>query len=107
MNLVGTKTSGQTIIEFKRKLNTGDKFDKAFVPGQNVSMIWAMADTDVDQQKHNIAKGEGIMELQDGEAKNFSVAAVSIGEKQGIGNSYHQGGRESRKRSVSLAIRSG
>ena len=27
--------------EFKRKLNTGDRFDKAFTPGQTISVIWA------------------------------------------------------------------
>jgi len=65
----GKDQNGQTIVEFKRKLDTGDKFDKAFVPGQNVSIIWAMANTDDDTEKHNIAKGEGIMELQGGESK--------------------------------------
>lgn len=80
----GTEQNGQTTIEFKRKLNTGDKFDKAFVSGQKVSIIWAMADADVDQQKHNVAKGEGVMELQGGDVKPASVAALSAGEKQGI-----------------------
>ena len=41
----GMETGGNTVIELKRKMNTGDKFDKAFVPGQQVPIIWAMADT--------------------------------------------------------------
>jgi hypothetical protein len=80
----GKEQNGQTIIEFKRKLNTGDKFDKAFVSGQKVPIIWAIADADVDRQKHNVAKGEGVLELQGGEAKPASVAALTDGEKQGI-----------------------
>jgi hypothetical protein len=80
----GREQNGQTTIEFKRRLDTTDQFDKAFVPGQKVSIIWAMADADMDQQKHNVAKGEGIMELQGGEAKPTSVAALTEGEKQGI-----------------------
>jgi hypothetical protein len=73
----GREQNGQTVIEFKRKMDTGDKFDKAFVPGQNVSIIWAMADTDLDQQKHNIAKGEGIMELQGGELRGGESMPVA------------------------------
>ncbi len=80
----GAEVSGQTTIEFKRKLDTGDKFDKAFVSGQKVSIIWAMANIDADAQKHNVAKGEGVMELQGGEIKPASVAALTAGEKQGI-----------------------
>lgn len=53
-----------TVIEFKRKMNTGDRFDKAFTPGQNVSIIWAMADKTSEEVKHNVAKGEGTIELQ-------------------------------------------
>jgi hypothetical protein len=80
----GAEQNGRTTVEFKRKMDTGDKFDKAFTPGQKVSIIWAMADKDADSQKHNIAKGEGVMELQGGAAKPVSAATVSTGEKQGI-----------------------
>jgi len=80
----GKEQNGQTIIEFKRKLNTGDKFDEAFVSGQKVSVIWAMADADADRQKHNVAKGEAVLELQGGVAKPASMAALTESEKQGI-----------------------
>lgn len=79
----GREQNGQTVIEFKRKMDTGDKFDKAFVPGQKVSIIWAMADTDLDQQKHNIAKGEGIMELRGGERMPVATT-LSADERQRI-----------------------
>ncbi len=59
----GKENGNYTVIEFKRKMNTGDKFDKAFVPGQNVSIIWAMADSKDNSFKHNVAKGEGVLEL--------------------------------------------
>jgi hypothetical protein len=81
----GKEQNSQTTIEFKRKLDTGDKFDKAFVSGQKVSIIWAMADTDeAYSQKHNMAKGEGILELQGGELKFVSAVTISPAEKQGI-----------------------
>jgi len=60
----GREVGGNTVIEFKRKMNTGDRFDKAFVPGQKVPIIWAMADTTMQDAKHNVATGEGTLELQ-------------------------------------------
>jgi hypothetical protein len=60
----GEEHGNRTVIEFKRKMNTGDRFDKAFIPGQNVSIIWAMADKTSEEVKHNVAKGEGTLELQ-------------------------------------------
>jgi hypothetical protein len=60
----GRESGGYTVIEFKRRMNTTDKFDKAFVPGQKVPIIWAMADTTSDEVKHNVAKGEGTLTLE-------------------------------------------
>ena len=60
----GKEHGNWTVIELKRKMNTGDRFDKAFIPGQNVSIIWAMADKTSEEVKHNVAKGEGTLELQ-------------------------------------------
>jgi hypothetical protein len=59
----GKDESGFTVVEFKRKMNTTDKFDKAFVPGQNVSIIWAMADSKSLAVQHNIAAGKGVLTL--------------------------------------------
>ena len=55
----GKEDGNYTILEFKRKMNTGDKFDKAFTPGQKVSIIWAMADSDSLKDIHNGAQGNG------------------------------------------------
>ena len=52
-----------TIIEFKRKLNTGDKYDKVLEPGKTINIIWAMADQDVFTQKHNVAKGKAEIKI--------------------------------------------
>ncbi len=60
----GAEAGRYTVIEFKRRMNTGDKFDKAFVSGQNISIIWAMADSKGHDIKHNVAKGEGILGLE-------------------------------------------
>ena len=59
----GMEKGGFTVVEFKRKLNTGDRFDKAFVPGQKITMIWALADSKDIQFKHNVAKGKAILAL--------------------------------------------
>ena len=59
----GGKEAGRTVIELKRKLDTGDKFDKAFSPGQAISIIWALSDSSDISLKHNVAFGEGIMTL--------------------------------------------
>jgi len=60
----GEENGNWTVIEFKRKMNTRDKFDKAFISGQRVFIIWAMADKTSEEVKHNVAKGEGTLDLQ-------------------------------------------
>ena len=59
----GSKAAGRTTIEFKRKLNTGDRFDKAFTPGQAISVIWASSQNSDASIKHDVAYGEGILTL--------------------------------------------
>jgi hypothetical protein len=59
----GTSDGTHTVIEFKRRLDTGDRFDKVLAPGDTVSIIWAMADDKDLETKHNIAYGEGILTL--------------------------------------------
>jgi hypothetical protein len=59
----GASDGTHTVIEFKRRLDTGDRFDKVLPPGGRVSIIWAMADETDPGTKHNIAYGEGIMAL--------------------------------------------
>jgi hypothetical protein len=60
----GKEYKNYTVIEFMRRMNTGDKFDKAFVPGQNVSIIWAMASSKDLNAKHNVAAGTAVLELE-------------------------------------------
>nr|WP_240910972.1 DOMON domain-containing protein [Thermococcus sp. MV5] len=59
----GREENGYTVIEFKRKLNTGDKYDKTLTPGQKVRFIFALADVDEFTTKHNIARGYGELTL--------------------------------------------
>jgi hypothetical protein len=82
----GSKAEGRTIIELKRKLDTGDKFDKAFSPGQTISIIWALSESPDISLKHNVAYGEGIMTLTSGQAlaSATAVATLSSREKDGL-----------------------
>jgi outer membrane protein assembly factor BamB len=50
----GNESSGWTVIEFKRKMNTEDPFDKSFLPGQTVNVIWSMSDSDSLAPRHNV-----------------------------------------------------
>jgi hypothetical protein len=59
----GSSDGIHMVIEFRRRLNTGDRFDKVLAPGGRVSIIWAMADDKDPGIKHNIAYGEGILAL--------------------------------------------
>jgi hypothetical protein len=82
----GSKGAGRTVIELKRKLDTGDKFDKAFSPGQAISIIWALSNNPEISFKHNVAYGEGIMTLSSGQtmASAAAVATLSSREKDGL-----------------------
>lgn len=59
----GRAENGYTVIEFMRKMNTGDKYDKAFVSGQAVPMIWSLSDSNFTEVKH-VADGKGVMNLE-------------------------------------------
>jgi hypothetical protein len=80
----GSQEGGYTVIEFMRRLNTGDKFDKAFTPGQRISTIWAMADSNDHDLKHNVAFGEAILALEEGKEPAVAAAVLSPREKEGI-----------------------
>lgn len=56
----GSEASGFTIIEFKRKLNTGDRYDKAFTKGQNISIIWGLGSSDSINAPHALRGGGSI-----------------------------------------------
>jgi hypothetical protein len=80
----GRKQAGRTLIELKRKLDTADKFDKAFSPGQAISIIWALSDSSDISLKHNAAYGEGIMTLTTEKTMASATVAVSSREKEGM-----------------------
>jgi len=65
LEVAGKEEGGFTIIEFKRKMDTGDKYDKAFIPGGTIKFIWAMAGADSLRAKHNVAKGRGEIALEE------------------------------------------
>jgi len=59
----GSEKDGYTVVEFKRNLDTQDKYDKTFARGQTIKIIWAFADVDELETKHNIARGSGELTL--------------------------------------------
>ncbi|MGB3944919.1 MAG: DOMON domain-containing protein [Methanothrix sp.] len=54
----GSEKDGFTVIEFKRKMETGDEFDRAFRSGETVNIIWGMSDSDDPERRHQRA-GKG------------------------------------------------
>jgi hypothetical protein len=79
----GRQEGDYTVIEVKRRLDTGDRFDKAFTPGQRISAIWAMGRSDDSEAKHDVAQGEAVLTLTGGGA-GTAVANLSPGDVQGI-----------------------
>ncbi|MEE9192697.1 MAG: DOMON domain-containing protein [Candidatus Aerophobetes bacterium] len=66
----GSEEDGYTTIEFKRKMDTGDKYDKVLVPGQTLNFIWAMASLDSFNRKHNILNRQAKLTLQKEEVES-------------------------------------
>lgn len=58
----GTQKDGVTLVEFKRKLNTGDSKDKPLRLGEN-KVIWAIGDSPDIAAKHS-RRGYGTLILQ-------------------------------------------
>jgi hypothetical protein len=86
LEFAGRKEAGRTVFELKRKLDTGDKFDKAFSPGQAISIIWALSNNPDLSFKHNVALGEGIITLTDEQAMPPAIKAATLSahEKEGL-----------------------
>ncbi|MDQ1261038.1 MAG: hypothetical protein QG575_219 [Euryarchaeota archaeon] len=80
----GRKEAGRTVFELKRRLDTGDKFDKAFSPGQAISIIWALSNNPDISFKHNVAFGEGIMTLTGEQTMPPRAMELSSREKEGL-----------------------
>lgn len=85
----GSKDAGRTVVELKRKLDTGDRFDKAFSSGRPISIIWALSNSQDSSLKHNVAFGEGIITLTGGQttasaATDATLKSLSAREEQGL-----------------------
>lgn len=86
LEFAGKKVAGRTIFELKRRLDTGDKFDKAFSPDQAISIIWALSDSPDLSFKHNVAFGEGIITLTGEQTMPPAIKAATLStqEKEGL-----------------------
>jgi len=62
LDSAGKTASGYTVVEFKRKLDTSDKFDKPLVKGIN-KIIWAYSNEPVLTIKHS-SRGSGEIDLK-------------------------------------------
>jgi hypothetical protein len=59
----GSESDGWTVIEFQRKMDTGDQFDKSFKPGQTINIIWSMSASDALAVRHNV-RGASMLALE-------------------------------------------
>ncbi len=57
----GTESGGTTTIEFKRKMSTGDAYDKKFINGTSMKIIWATREDDDWTKEHDDADFDTIM----------------------------------------------
>jgi hypothetical protein len=56
----GTEKDGVTVIEFKRKLDTGDRFDRPVPAAGELKVIWALGEAD-DPAKPHAKRGEAVL----------------------------------------------
>ena len=54
----GSEKDGFTVMEFKRKMDTGDEFDRALRSGETVNIIWGISYSDDPERRHQRA-GKG------------------------------------------------
>jgi hypothetical protein len=59
----GNEQDGTTVIEFSRRLDTGDAYDNALSPGQRVNVIWALSSGDDPTPRHDVARGSAEITL--------------------------------------------
>jgi len=60
----GSESDGKTVIEFKRKMDTGDEFDKTFAPDQTVDIIWSMSGSDSPDIRHDAGRGDASLTFE-------------------------------------------
>jgi len=59
----GTESGDWTVIEFRRKMDTGDQFDKSFQPGRTIDIIWSMSSSDTLSVRHDV-RGTATLALE-------------------------------------------
>ena len=77
----GLEKDGVTVIEFKRRLNTGDEFDRAIVPGEDLPVIWSVSRSQDLKEIHDVARAEGILRLGEetaGPSATFPLSALEV-----------------------------
>jgi hypothetical protein len=74
-NPKGTQTGGETIVEFQRKLETGDRFDHPIPRSGSLGIIWAYGSEDDINLKHAI-RGYGTLDLNSGQGSERSVPVL-------------------------------
>lgn len=60
-NVTVLENEGWTIVEFSRKLDTGDEYDAQITPGEEMTIMWAVGRDDNMEIKHSSAKGKTII----------------------------------------------
>ncbi|MBU7004469.1 MAG: hypothetical protein HXS50_02795 [Theionarchaea archaeon] len=64
LSSAGSESNGITTIEVKRKLSTGDRYDKDIPKSGNVKIIWGMASSDSSTKKHSM-EGSGTLSVNE------------------------------------------
>ncbi|MDF0591259.1 DUF2202 domain-containing protein [Candidatus Methanocrinis natronophilus] len=80
----GLEKDGVTVIEFKRRLDTGDDFDRAIVPDEDLPIIWSISRSQDLTEIHDVARAEGILRLGEETAGPAATGALSAAEVEGM-----------------------
>lgn len=80
----GLEKDGATVIEFKRRLNTGDDFDRAIVLGEDLPIIWSISRSQDLTEIHDVTRAEGILRLAEETAGPTATSPLSAAQQQGM-----------------------
>jgi hypothetical protein len=73
----GARRGGRTVVEFRRKLDTGDERDKPLPLDRAVAILWAVGTSDDPASKH-ARRGGGTLSLSGGEVEERSAGALPV-----------------------------
>jgi len=62
LELAGTEDKEYTYIEFRRKLDTKDKYDKVFPKTGTLKIVWALGNSD-DPNSMHVKRGYGELKI--------------------------------------------